>query len=133
MKNDPTYLRRADNTIIAELKESHGQWVLEDNSTTNQASCAIHKSSKPRHPKTDALLWHRRLGHPGPSALEHLVSHSQRVRIKGITTVQCDACGQSKSKRKISRKPRQINKGPGERIAIDFYDYKKEFCTKERS
>ncbi|KAI1667992.1 GAG-pre-integrase domain containing protein [Pyrenophora tritici-repentis] len=83
--------------------------------------------------KATAILWHKRLGHPGPSAIEHLVQQSEGVRIKGITTVECDACGRSKSKRQIRRTPRLNDEGPGERVAIDFHEYKDGSFTKEKS
>jgi hypothetical protein len=66
------------------------------------------------------------MGYPGPQALEHLVHHSEGVKIVGLPTVGCDACGRLKSKRLIRRAPREIHEGPGERVAIDFHDYKKE-------
>ena len=69
------------------------------------------------------MLWHLRLGHPRLQALEHLVNSSQGVRIKGITTAECNACGTSKAKRQIRRFPREISEGLGKRIAIDFYDF----------
>ena len=66
--------------------------------------------------------WHLRMGHPGPEALNHLTGHSKGVRIKGPATVDCDACGCSKAKRKIRREPRQGPTRPGQRIAVDFLD-----------
>ncbi|KAF6527735.1 hypothetical protein HZS61_008037 [Fusarium oxysporum f. sp. conglutinans] len=72
----------------------------------------------------EAIRWHSRLGHPGPQALEHLVSASQGVRIRGPTTAECDACGLSKVKRQVRRAPRQQpGQAAGERIAVDFHDY----------
>ena len=70
------------------------------------------------------MKWHLRLGHPGPKALEHLVNCSQGARIRGLTTVECDACGQSKTRRRIRRAPKDIHEGPGHRLAIDFHDFK---------
>ena len=131
-KSEPTTLKRADNTIVAELQELYGQWVLEYRTEPTQAS--LHALRTKRSPqKADAQRWHRRLGHPGPSALEHLVQQSEGVRIKGITTVQCDACGRAKLKRQVRRTPRRIDEGPGERLAIDFHDYEDGSSTKEKS
>jgi hypothetical protein len=73
------------------------------------------------------------MGHPGPAVIEHLVQQSKGVRIKGITTVQCNACRQAKTKRQISQAPRQNDEGPSKRIAIDFYSYKEGSFTKEKS
>src|SRR5881275_1547514 len=69
------------------------------------------------------MLWHLRLGHPGPQALEHLVNSSHGVRIKGVTTVECDACALSKAKRQIRRQPRELLEGLGKRLAIDFHNF----------
>jgi len=66
--------------------------------------------------------WHLRLGHPGPEALRHLAHHSRGVRVKGPTTIQCDACGCSKAKRQIRRLPREGPTKPGQRLAVDFLD-----------
>ena len=54
------------------------------------------------------------------------MNSSQGVRIKGITTVVCNACGTSKAKRQIRRFPREIHEDPGKRIAIDFHDFEED-------
>lgn len=65
--------------------------------------------------------------------IEHLVHRSEGTRIKGITTVICDACKQAKTKRQISRKPGKDDERPGERLAIDFHQYEDGSSTKENS
>jgi hypothetical protein len=130
-KGEPTRLRRSDNTTITFLKERYGQWVLEE--PPSQSSFAINSRVQRSTQKADALRWHKRMGHPGPAVIEHLVQQSEGVRIKGITTVQCDACGRAKTKRQISRAPRRNDEGPGERIAIDFHSYEEGSFTKEKS
>lgn len=130
-KDEPTTLRRLDNTVIAYLKDVHSQWVLNLNS--NNASFATSSCTKRLVSKATALRWHKRLGHPGPAAVEHLVQQSQGVRIKGITTVECDACGRAKTKRQIRRTARLSTEGPGERLAIDFHSYEEGSSTKEKS
>ena len=75
----------------------------------------------------EAMRWHQRLGHPGPETLEHLVACSEGVRICGPTTVECEACGESKAKRQIYRQRRKFLKGPGERLALDFYNFQKGY------
>jgi len=132
-REDLTSLRQWDGSIIATLSEQHGQWVVEN---TTEPAAAFHvrmNRSKRRSQRTTAIIWHKRLGHPGPAAIEHLVQQSEGVKIIGITTVQCDACGISKSKRQIRRAPRLNDEGPGERIAIDFHEYEAGSFTKERS
>jgi len=131
-KPKTTLIRRSDNSVLCSLKEKHNQFVLEDIlEDIDQAAFFARRNNfnswTKRRPKAgDALLWHLRLGHPGPQALEHLVNSSQGVRIKGITTVECDACGTCKAKRQIRRFPRKIGEGPGKRIAIDFHDFEED-------
>ncbi|KAF7566109.1 hypothetical protein PtrM4_144290 [Pyrenophora tritici-repentis] len=132
-REDPTSLRRWDGTIIAILSERHGQWIIEDTTLFDSAFHVRMNRTKRSPQRATAMLWHKRLGHPGPSAIEHLIQQSEGVRIKGITTVQCDACGRSKSKRQIRRALRLNDEGPGERIAIDFYEYEADSFTKEKS
>lgn len=133
-KPNPTVLRRSDDSAIALLEERYGQWVIEYNDASQPR--AIFATNIPRikpRQRAKAEIWHRRLGHPGPRALEHLVQQSEGVKIVGLPTVKCDACGRSKSKRLIKRIPRAILEGPGERVALDFHDYEEGSNTKEKS
>ena len=136
---DPTTLRRADSTILAELQELHGQWVIEHNSERQEehtAAFSVHKTNSRTQravQKANAAIWHKRMGHPGPQALEHLVQQSQGVRIKGIPTVKCNACGKAKLKRQIRRQSRELTEGPGERVAIDFHSFEADSSTGEKS
>jgi hypothetical protein len=132
-RQDPTSLRTRDGSILAILTESHGQWVIEQ-TTVAPSTFHVRMNRAKRTPqRATAMLWHRRLGHPGPSTIEHLIQQAEGVRIKGITTVQCDACGKSKSKRQIRRTPRLNDEGPGERVAIDFHEYEAGSFSKEKS
>lgn len=132
-RKDPTTLRRADGTIITELEEKHGQWIVENHSAASFYTKKITTRTPKPPQKADALRWHKRLGHPGPSTLEHLVQRTQGVRIKGIPTAKCDACGKAKLKRQVRRAPRTNNEGPGERLSIDFHSYEEGSSTKEKS
>ena len=141
-RSEPTALNRLDGTTICELAEEYGQWVLPTSPTprlcTQIDSQALHThkhSSKTKRPaqRAPALLWHKRLGHPGPAAIEHLVQQAEGVRVKGITTVECNACGKAKIRRQISRAPRMNDQGPGERISIDFHSYEKQSFNRELS
>ena len=125
------YLRRSDNSILCTLTDRYDQFVLEYVSTTDRksirAAFTSHRfnSWTRRKPLTgDAMLWHQRLGHPGPGTLEHIVNSSYGVRLRGPTIVECEACATSKIKRQIRRQPREILEGPGERLALDFHDFK---------
>ncbi|KAG6999890.1 Retrovirus-related Pol polyprotein from transposon TNT [Fusarium oxysporum f. sp. conglutinans] len=127
-RHDPTTLRWLDLTLACPIQDIYGQYVIEYQPVAiTPAALTAHKfnSYTKRAPLTgEAIRWHSRLGHPGPQALEHLVSASQGVRIRGPTTVECDACGLSKVKRQVRRAPRQQpGQTAGERIAVDFHDY----------
>ena len=129
--NRPGYnhLRRTDFSTVAALEDHHDQFVLEyiPEDTPRAAFFARrnkYNSWTKRSPAYgDTLTWHLRMGHPGPRALEHLVNCSTGVRIRGLTTVECDSCGKSKIKRRVRRAPRDLNEGPGYRLSIDFHDY----------
>jgi len=128
--NRPRYncLRRADDTVVANLRESHNQFVLEyipDDHPYTRMAFYIRKqkfnSRTERRPANgDAMRWHLRLGHPGPQALEHLVNASKGVRLSKIKTVNCDACGMAKA-----TGTQGTQRGAGNPLALDFHDYEK--------
>ncbi|KAF7564176.1 uncharacterized protein PtrM4_154110 [Pyrenophora tritici-repentis] len=137
-QSDPTAVKRSDGSTVCELAELYGQWVLEYRPNGSEDRVALHAHSQTsrtrrRPQQAPALLWHKRLGHPGPAAIEHLVQQAEGVRVKGVTTVQCDACGRAKIRRQISRAPRINDQGPAERLAIDFHSYENQSYNKEKS
>lgn len=113
-KNNPTTLRRRDKTLISTLQDKCGKYILEYRpNELPLASLAIFRKKyttwTKRPPLTgEAIRWHHRMGHPGPDALEHLVNASQGVKIRGPTTVECEACALAKIKRQPRRAPREI-------------------------
>ena len=123
-------LRRRNDSIVAYIRETHDQSVLEyipDDHPDTRMAFYIRRNkfntrTERRPVSGDAMRWHLRLGHPGPEALEHLVNASKGVRIKGVKTVECEACGTSKAKRQIRREPREYNHEPGLQLALDFHD-----------
>ena len=126
-------VRKGNGSILCHLSDRYSQYVLEDlPATVSSAAFFVRRNrfntyTQPRPSKAVANLWHLRLGHPGPQALEHLVHSTQGVRIKGPTTVQCDACGVSKAKRQIRRRPREHNEGPGLRLAVDLHPFEEGY------
>ena len=139
-----TCLRRIDNDgFVCSINKKLGQYVIEDlpNSASDRSAFqtrpfairrhAINSSTNRAPNRASAELWHLRLGHPGPQALEHLVNVSQGVKItgiqpsttiKGIPTYGCKSCAVSKIKRKVRRTAREEGAEPGHRLAIDFHD-----------
>ncbi|RYO84351.1 hypothetical protein DL764_009346 [Monosporascus ibericus] len=63
---------------------------------------------------------------PGPEVIAQLQSHTKGVRLKGPTTVECQAYGKAKAKRQIRREPREGASRSGQRIAIDFTDFEED-------
>lgn len=120
-------LRRPDSSYLCKVFDLHDQYVLEYN--TEPITAIVMKAKRKRYtswtsrpPQTaEALRWHLRLGHPGPATLENLVRNTTGVKIKGITTVECDACAAGKMKERIRRAERKKADGPGLRIAVDFF------------
>ncbi|KID82365.1 polyprotein [Metarhizium guizhouense ARSEF 977] len=91
---------------------------------------ARRKRRTSRDPRPDAIadgtLWHRRLGHPSPKAIEHLGKRCLGAWLRGPKTVECDHCGQGKMRRQISRRPSRPDK-PFEEIWIDWTDLSEDY------
>ncbi|KAM4067972.1 GAG-pre-integrase domain-containing protein [Hirsutella rhossiliensis] len=83
-------LRASDWSIIGLVSQEHDQFVLEHIPSDVTRRAFFNRRNKytsitQRSPqKVSAKLWHLRLGHPGPRAMEHLVNCSRGVKIKGI-------------------------------------------------
>lgn len=140
-----------DGEDLCVVPRIHGQNVLEynpprqrqqskevtddsntDDATDNHASFAKSKSrkisSKPRVSTADEELWHTRLGHPGPEATEHLIKQTTGAIVKGINTIDCQACSQSKgAKRVISRRSAERPPRPFYRCSVDWVSFKQSF------
>jgi hypothetical protein len=118
-----------DDEVLCSIRKAHDQFVLEylPKAHSQQAFFTrrnrINSWTKRKPQGADAKMWHLRLGHLGLGALEHLVNSTQGVRIKGITTVECDGCGLGKAHRMVRREPRDVEGGPGMRLAVDFHDF----------
>jgi hypothetical protein len=64
-----------------------------------------------------------RIGHPEPSALEHLINAFKGMKIKSPIIIQCEACALAKIRKQIKRTPRKSDENSEERIAVNFHDY----------
>ena len=123
-------LVREDDTAVCNLKEIGGQQVIEEEPRQESAFATTRlrrRTSRDPRPasKGDALLWHARMGHPGPMSLHKLAANSLGVKLSGPSTTECQACSQAKISRQISRRPpeREIKK-PCQEIHIDWTDLK---------
>jgi hypothetical protein len=70
-----------------------------------------------------AQRWHMRMGHPEPSALEHLVNVFEGIKIKGPIIVQYEAYALAKIRKQIRRALREFDESSGERITVNFHNY----------
>jgi hypothetical protein len=64
-----------------------------------------------------------RIGHPKPSALEHLINAFKEVKIKGPTIIQYEIYALAKIRKQIKRAPRKSNENSEKRIAVNFHNY----------
>lgn len=128
-----TRLCRQDGTVLGIVEERFDQYVIEYVSPKLDRAALYARRNRynswtERSPQKQlATRWHLRMGHPGAGALEHLVNSAKGVRIKGITTTQCDSCAKAKLKRQIRRQPRDLQQYTrGEKLAIDFHDWERD-------
>ncbi|KAG5937222.1 hypothetical protein E4U59_004502 [Claviceps monticola] len=113
--------------MATEMIDLHAKWDLPGSGAAERSKLRQHGylGSRPR------LFGIFDLDNPGPAAIEHLVQQTEGVRIRGVTTVECDPCGKAKVRRQIRRTPRANDEGPGERLAIIFQSYDGDSITKE--
>jgi hypothetical protein len=64
-----------------------------------------------------------RMGHPKPSALEHLINASKGIKIKGPIIIQYETYALAKIRKQIKRAPRKSDENSGKRITVDFHNY----------
>jgi hypothetical protein len=73
-------------------------------------------------------LWHRRAEHLGAEALKALVWAVQEVRIKGVKTIDCEACSKGKATQHIFRRNREHQAGrPFWRILWNLFLFERSF------
>jgi Reverse transcriptase (RNA-dependent DNA polymerase)/GAG-pre-integrase domain len=136
-ENNQLY-RIADRSIICTLQEIDGQQVINFRPVARQfeafAANRIPRRRKvttrdPRPPrKGDGMLWHQRLGHPGPMAIHKLGQNSLGVKLTGPSIVQCPHCSLAKIRKQISRRPPLRDRStPGIEIHIDWTDLENSF------
>lgn len=104
--------------IFCYIQRKHSQWVMEYQPITAFAT----PSTAPRADKVGTEeLWLRRLGHPGPTVLEHLSESVTGIKLnKGPTTVNCEECAVSKAHAVISRRPNLPTTRPYQRVHLDL-------------
>ena len=85
---------RLGDEIFGKVERKHNQWVLE----YNEPVAFVARTVQPRPDSVaTADIWHRRLGHVGPEALEYLSTAVTGAKLKGPTIIDCEACSLSKA------------------------------------
>lgn len=124
--------------VICHIQKKHGQNVLEYNEFSSYLSVPSstsifvlprqtrrkkRTSRDPKPPRADtADIWHLRMGHLGPEALERLVFSTRNVRIRGIPRKECQICSISKASRIISRRESEArSRRPFYRVCLDLF------------
>jgi len=110
-------------------KQCHGLPVAQYNELPAVFAANSHKQRPIQ--EADGDLWHRRLGHPNPDALDHIVKSTVGAKVKGPMTHECEACATSKGKRQPSRRqPLERAQRPFWRIYIDIFVFNVSYNSK---
>lgn len=106
---------------LGKLTKHFGMWCFEYHPIAAHSFVA-HSSAKPKPTaEATATLWHQRLGHPSPEALQHINSIGGAA-LQGPATIECEYCSQAHGKQIISRRPPLYKPTyPFESIHIDFF------------
>ncbi|RYP07632.1 hypothetical protein DL766_010211 [Monosporascus sp. MC13-8B] len=75
----------------------------------------------------DATLWHQRLAHLGPRALEKVVQAVTGAKIHLPSAIQCQDCQVAKARKKISRRQPVRESKPFSTICADLFEFSNAF------
>ncbi|RYP52641.1 hypothetical protein DL768_002291 [Monosporascus sp. mg162] len=75
----------------------------------------------------DATLWHRRLAHLGPRALEKVVQAVTGAKIQLPSKIDCQDCAVAKARKKVSRRPQTRERKPFVTICADLFEFNSAF------
>ena len=114
------HLKYHGNTFC-QLQKIGGLWIMEHNPLNDHLAFAA-RSAQPRTAsEASPQVWHERLGHPQPDAIEHLSTAVAGTKLsKGPSTIECEVCSLSKAHRRISRRPAAHSTKPFERVHLDL-------------
>jgi hypothetical protein len=83
--------RENTSETVFYVEEIHEQYVIKHNPNTAAAFSVSSRASRSLR-EADAYRWHLRMGHLGKEALERLVLNVYGVKIRGLLTINCQAC-----------------------------------------
>lgn len=119
----PNHAEAVSGVINAAVKGPTGKMYGEE---SKKARNSARNTRKLISAWANSELWHARLGHPGPEAMEKLTEHTLGCKVKGPTTVQCDHCAFAKAVERPSRRPiNAIPTQPFHTMRMDWFDLKK--------
>ncbi|RYP56931.1 hypothetical protein DL770_010800 [Monosporascus sp. CRB-9-2] len=75
----------------------------------------------------DATLWHRRLAHLGPRALEKVVQAVTGAKIQLPSKIDCQDCAVAKARKKASRRPQTRERKPFVTICANLFEFSSAF------
>jgi hypothetical protein len=116
---DQEWLYTQQGKLARTPLNSKGLWVLQ--------KCTYFDTNAVRMPQnlTKHDLWHKRLGHIGDRATEHLPIN--RSSNRDSVPQHCEICALSKAKQQISRKPQQRGTEPFEQVHMDIIHFPQAF------
>lgn len=127
IKKNGFYLNQCTNVIedrhgrlICRMEEKFNQEVVEYNPIPPAAIFVMKRySEKPHQAVAISERWHQRLAHLGDEAILHLDETSIGTKVVSCEKSICETCWLAKSKKKISRTPREKATTPFEIIHFD--------------
>lgn len=127
IKKNGFYLNQRTNVIedrhgrpICRTEEKFNQEVVEYNPIPPAAIFAMKRySEKPHQAVATSKRWHQRLAHLSDEAILHLDETSIGTKVISCEKSICETCRLAKSKKKISRTPREKATTPFEIVHFD--------------
>jgi transposase InsO family protein len=117
------YSRKGGYRVIAELQSINDQAIIEYNPpkpSTVYALKATKFSTEEPYSKASLERWHKRLGHPSDTVINHLKDHVTGVEIDTTNRPLCESCKLSTAKQQISRRTMAVGSAPWEIAHFDI-------------
>lgn len=126
-----------EGEAIGRTRKLYGQYIIEVDKqqeskqqfpqTSEPQILATQRRKRPNHTSwADGNLWHQRLGHIGPQALQEVADSCLGARIRAPKMAECDDCALSKITQQNVNHGLSLTKSttPFYRVLIDWHDLK---------
>jgi hypothetical protein len=100
--------------------QRHGRHYLMEYDANTDTGFSVKHSMKPKESTASADLWHRRLGHLGKEAIEHLEGSSRNAYVEGKVSDKCHECHLAKATQIVSRRSPEPSKRPFQKVFFDL-------------